>query len=302
MKKLKIGIPKALTYYENEILLKSFLNNLNCQIIISNQQSQKNEENITNVKRNECCLPYKKYIESVISLAEKCDYIIITSISGKNITNQSCAYLTNSYNRIKELISKDQIIEHNIKYSNNRKEVLSYLKLGFRINHNPIRIIISYLKAKKKQTNHQKAKYSEIKHKLSQDNTKILVISHKYIINNHEISSILKEMEKNKSIIIIDANNVDAKTAIEYSLFFSDKIKWYESKRLIGALYYLMPQIDGVIYIKSPNCCQDEITYELSTKMNASIPSIIVEINNYDTIIKAINQFINKITGEKYEK
>ena len=66
MKKIKIGIPRAMQYYQYGLLWKNFFEGLNCNVILSPKTNRK----IISVGRNnsieETCLSYKIYIGHVL--------------------------------------------------------------------------------------------------------------------------------------------------------------------------------------------------------------------------------------------
>ena len=74
--RLKIGIPKALLYYQYKDLLTRFFENLDCDIVISPNTTKETLEQGKKFVLDEACLSMKIYMGHVFYLLDKCDYIL----------------------------------------------------------------------------------------------------------------------------------------------------------------------------------------------------------------------------------
>ena len=61
MKKITIGIPKAFLYYRYKVLWKTFFNNLDCQIILSEDTTKETIKLGKSYSIDESCLSSKIY-------------------------------------------------------------------------------------------------------------------------------------------------------------------------------------------------------------------------------------------------
>jgi len=304
MKKIKIGIPRAMLYYRYGVLWKNFFENLNCNVILSPETNREILDLGINNTIDECCLSYKIYIGHVLYLSKKCDYILISRICDYGKKDKVCTRFNGTYDNIRYLISKKQIIDYNIEHTKYKYEFFSFFKMGLKFSKNPIRIICSYVLAKKKQKQFEINKQNEEKNKLLKPNKKILIISHFYNIKDKFISKYIIEYLENANIIPIFSNNLDKLVATKFSEYFSNTLYWKYSKEMIGSLYYYKHQIDGIIFISTYPCGIDSLVNNLAISKNKELPilNLVIDENITDLSLETkLESFIDIIKGEYNE-
>jgi len=304
MKKIKIGIPRAFLYHRYGVLWKNFFSLLGCKIILS---PETNEEIVMLGKNNtidECCLSYKIYIGHVLYLKDKCDYLLVTRICDYGKKEKVCTRFNGIYDNIKYLIPKNQIISYNINNTKFKYELFGFIKMGFKITKNPIKIIYSYIYAQKKQKTYNLNKENEEKNKLHKSNKKILIISHFYNLNDKYISKYIKEYLEKNDITILCSDNLDNSLASSFSEYFSDTLYWKYSKEMIGALYYYRHQINGIIFISTYPCGIDALVNNLAIYKNNFLPilNLIIDENLSEVSLETkLESFIDIVKGEYHE-
>ena len=301
MKKIKIGIPRAFLYYRYGVLWKSFFENIGCKVIISPETNREILDLGINNTIDECCLSYKIYIGHALYISKSCDYILVSRVCDYGKKDKVCTRFNGTYDNLKYLIPKNQIIDYNIEHTKHKYEFFEFIKMGFKVCKNPFKIIYSYLISKQKQKKYNIEKQNEEKNKLLKDNKKILIISHFYNIKDKFMTKyILEYLEKNE-IIPIFANNLDSKTAISFSEYFSNTLYWKYSKELIGALYYYKYQINGIIFISTYPCGIDALVNNLAIYKNKEKPilNLLIDENITDLSLETkLESFIDIIKGE----
>ena len=304
MKKTKIGIPRSFLYYRYGIFWKTFFTTLGCKIILS---PETNEDILTLGKNNtidECCLSYKIYIGHVISLKDRCDYILVPRICDYGKKDKVCTRFNGTYDNVKHIITNTNILTYNIHHTKFSYEFFNFLKIGFRFSKNPIKIIYSYLKGKKKQKKYFQNKENEQINKLHTKNKKVLIISHFYILNDNYLSKYIKDYLENNEITPIYSDNLDKSLASSFSDYFSDTLYWKYSKELVGSLYFYRYQITGIILISTYPCGLDSLVNNLLIYKNNYLPilNIIMDENisklNLETKLES---FIDIIKGAYHE-
>ena len=114
MKKIRIGIPRALLYYRHHILWKNFFEKLNCKIILSPTTNK----DIVNIgisnSVDESCLSAKIYLGHILYLQDKCDYILIPRISDYGKGEKVCVRFNGLYDNIKNMDLPCQLLNYNI--------------------------------------------------------------------------------------------------------------------------------------------------------------------------------------------
>lgn len=294
MKKITIGIPRSLYYYNYGILWKSFFNHLGCKVIISPETDEKIVKSCpNNILRREC-LPYHIYIGHVMYLQDKCDYILITKICDSRKNKKVCPKYQLIVEELKKEIPKEQILLIDIDPKKMKYHELQLIKMAFKITKNPIKIIYSYIKAISKQEKYNITKQNEIRNKLSNPQQKILLVSMPYILQDKYITFKIYEILKANNISIIYSNYLSHKTALFFSTYFSNNLKYILVKELVGAIYYYKYQVDGIIMLSDKYCNFNNFTKEMIKKEN-NIKIINIDINNSEDYLKEITTFIASI-------
>lgn len=304
MKKIKIGIPRAFLYHRYGVLWRVFFESLGCKIILSPETNREIAELGINNAIDECCLSYKIYLGHALYLKDHCDYILVSRICDYGKKDKVCTRFNGTYDTIKYLVPPSQILVYNIEHTKYKYEFWGFIKMGLKFSKNPIKIIYSYLLAKKKQKLYDINKENEEKNKLSKKKKKILIISHFYNINDKFISSYIKEYLESSNIIPLFSNYLDKKVAASFSEYFSDTLYWKYSKEMIGALYYYQYQISGVIFISTYPCGIDALVNNLAILKNNYLPILNLVIDENITKLSLetkLESFIDILGGESHE-
>lgn len=304
MKKIKIGIPRALLYHRYGVLWKHFFQKIGCKIILSPETNHDILELGINNTIDECCLAYKIYVGHVLYLNDKCDYILIIRIGNYGKKDQVCTRFNGIFDDMKYIISKNKIISYNIEYTKLAYEFIGFFKMGLRITKNPLKIIYSYLLAKQKQKQYDITKENEEKNKILSKQKKVLIISHFYNIDDKFITNYIIDYLKNNNITIIYSNHLDKKLASSFSDYFSDTLYWKYSKETIGALYYYIHRIDGIIFLSTYRCGIDSLVNSLAILKNKQMPilKLLIDENNDNLNLKnKLEMFLSKIKGVSNE-
>lgn len=272
MKKIKVGIPRALLYYRYGVLWKNFFESLGCNVVLSPETNRQIVELGVNNTIDECCLSYKIYVGHVLHLSKICDYVLISRVCDYGKKDKVCTRLNGTYDDIKHKIPKDQILDYDIEYTKLKFPILGFVKMGFKFSKNPIKILYSYWKAKNKQKKYDINGANYEKNKLSKPNKKILILSHFYNIQDKFISKYITDYLENNNITPIYSNKLDRKITKDFSLYFSETLYWKYSKEMIGALYYTKNMIDGIIFISTYPCGIDSLVNNLAILKNKEYP------------------------------
>ncbi len=94
---LKVGIPRAISYYNNYPFYYGFFNHLGIEVILSDKTTTKIINQGAKYVVSDTCLPIKVYVGHIINLLDKeCEYIFVPSI-------QSTGYKINNCSKIRGL-------------------------------------------------------------------------------------------------------------------------------------------------------------------------------------------------------
>ena len=281
MKKIKVGIPRALLYYRYGVQWKNFFESLGCNVVLSPETNKQIVELGTNNTIDECCLSYKIYIGHVLYLSKICDYILITRACDYGKKDKVCTRLNGTYDDIKHKIPKEQILDYDIEYTKLKFPIFGFIKIGLKFTKNIFKIIYSYFKATKKQNKYNINQANNEKNKLSKQSKKILILSHFYNIQDKFISKYIIDYLEENNIIPIYSNKLDKKITRDFSLYFSQTLYWKYSKEMIGSIYYTKNMIDGIIFISTYPCGIDSLVNNLAILKNKDLPilNLIIDEN-----------------------
>lgn len=272
MKKIKIGIPRALLYYRYGVLWKNFFEYLGCNVVLSPETNRHIIESGVNNTIDECCLSYKIYVGHVLYLSKKCDYILVSRICDYGKKEKVCTRLNGTYDDIKHKIPASQILDYDIEYTKLKFPIVGFIKIGLKFTKNIIKIIYSYFKAKNKQKKYDINNANNEKNKLSKPNKKILILSHFYNIQDKFISKYITNYLEENNIVPIYSNKLDKKITKQFSEYFSNTLYWKYSKEMIGSLYYSKNMINGIIFISTYPCGIDSLVNNLAILKNKDLP------------------------------
>ena len=300
MKKIKIGIPRALLYYIYGVLWKNFFELLGCNVVLSPETNKQIIELGINNTIDESCLSYKIYIGHVLYLSNICDYILISRVCDYGKKEQVCTRLNGIYDDIKHKIHQSQILDYDIEYTKLKFPIFDFIKIGLKFNKNIFKVIYSYYKAKQKQKLYDINQSNNEINKLSKTNKKILILSHFYNIQDKFISNYIIKYLENNQIIPIYSNKLNKKITKNFSLYFSDTLYWKYSKEMIGSLYYTKNMIDGIIYISTYPCGIDSLVNNLAILKNKEKPilNLVIDENvtelSLETKLESFIDILNK--------
>ena len=279
MKKIKVGIPRALLYYRYGVLWKNFFQSLGCNIVLSPETNRQIIELGINNTIDECCLSYKIYVGHTLYLSKICDYVLVARVCDYGKKDKVCTRFNGTYDDIKHKIPQDQILDYDIEYTKLKFPILGFIKIGLKFTKNIPKIIYSYYKAKNKQKIYNINQSNYEKKKLSKTNKKILILSHFYNIQDKFISKYITDYLENNNITPIYSSKLDRKITTPFSEYFSNTLYWKYSKEMIGSLYYTKNMIDGIIFISTYPCGIDSLVNNLTILKNKDIPILNLKID-----------------------
>lgn len=304
MKKIKIGIPRAMLYYRYGVFWKTFFTTLNCHIVLSQPTNREIISTGTNSSVDETCLAYKIYLGHVLSLVDKCDYLLVPRACDYGPKDKVCTRLNATYDNVKELIPENKIIHYNLEKTFFNSELLGFIKMGLKFTKNLPKIIYAYYLGKKNQKNYNQNRQNNQKNILQQTSKKVLILSHFYNLEDKFVSSYIINYLKKNNITPLFSNYLDTKIATTFSEYFSETLYWKYSKEMIGSLYYYQHQISGVIYLSCYPCGIDALVNNLSLIKNSHLPSLnlIIDENITELSLETkLESFLDIIKGGSHD-
>ncbi|MDK2835401.1 MAG: hypothetical protein PWP21_178 [Thermosediminibacterales bacterium] len=321
---LKVGIPRALMFYDYWPLWKRFFTELGAEVVFSDPTSKKILNDGIRATVDEACLPIKIYHGHVLNLNGKVDYIFIPRLVSVKRKEYLCPKLSGLPDMIKNninIISKT--IEIDVDWSKNKKNLKKEVyRIGKIFTNNPFKIIYAYNNALKELKNYRKkltkgfvsedffhqATMPQKKFVLDDCNLKIGVLGHPYLVYDSFVNMNLINKLKKMKITVLTPEMLSYDIIKNQVQKLEKPLFWSLGNRLLGnVLYYQEHQdrklIDGIIYLVSFGCGPDSLIGELAERWirkNSNIPFLLLTIDEHtgeagvDTRIEAFLDMIER--------
>lgn len=306
MKKLTIGIPKALLYYQYKDLWTQFFENLGCDIVISPSTTKETIEVGKKYVLDEACLSMKIYMGHVYYLLDKCDYILTFRISCLEKYEKVCTNFMALYDLVKNNFDK-RIIHFNIDKGKQEDEEFAFIMMGLSLGFSYKKVRRAYLDAKNYDNLMKERAISKQKTILATSKrAKILLAGHAYNLYDNLIGKEVKDFLEQANVDILYSDLYDKKYVNVDSKKISPKNYFTHNKEIMGSVSSLEEKIDGIILITTFPCGPDSLCNEMIVRY-VNIPLITLtfdELNSDTGLITRLESFLDIIEERKkiYER
>ncbi len=293
-----IGIPRSLFYYKYSNLIKTFLNELDIDYIISDPSTKKTLEDGNTLAPQEACTSLKLFLGHIKNLIDKCDYILIPTIKSIKKDEKMCTNFYLLYDLVNNLFNTN-ILDLTIDEESKKHEKNAFIELGLFLGFSYNKTQTAYKRAKEKEKkikNNLLLKQTNI---LNNNNKKILLVGHPYNIYDELIGKPIINIIKDNNIDIVYADIYDNKR-IKNNL--SKNTYYTNNKELLESIENYKENVNGIILVSAFPCGPDSITNELVLRQIKDKPiiNIILDEETSTTgLITRLESFIDIINKEK---
>lgn len=275
----KVGIPRALYYYQYFILWKSFLEDLGAEIVLSDFTSKKILDEGVKSCVEEACLPVKLYYGHILNLKDKVDYLFVPRFTSVSKNEYICPKFGGLPDMIRHSVKGlPKIIDTEI---NLRKDKSNSLTAAIIIGSYFTNDISKIRRAYRKALNDYKEFRSTVKQgilpcdlldrkmrvlkKPEAATLNIALIGHVYNLYDSytNMNMILKLMNEGINVITIDM--LDTKEIGQKADTLQKKMFWNFGRRAVGGALQILERkdIDGVIFVMSFGCGVDSFVCDM---------------------------------------
>lgn len=297
MRKIKIGIPKALLYYKYKDLWINFFDLLGCDLIISPNTNKEILNNGIKYSNDETCLSMKIFLGHVNYLKDKCDYVLVPRINclvkdEKLCTNFSCLYdlVKNTFNV--------NLLNYNIDVEKSETEKYAFTTMGMNLGFSYRNSLQAYKFAKLEENLLQEKRISKQENELLNSNKlKILLVGHPYNLYDEFVGKIITNYLNKENITIIYSDLYHSKN--NESKEISSSCYWTYQKEIMSSIVHYKDKVDGIINITTFPCGPDSLCNEMiNRKIDLPILNIILDTSDNDTGINTrLESFIDILKG-----
>ncbi len=281
--KIKIGIPRAMSYYNNYPFYHGFFQYLGIEVVLSSKTTSKTVSSGSKYVVSDTCLPIKVFVGHVVELLDNgCDTIFIPSLqsTGHKINNCSKVrglpeiirnVIKRPFTMIEPTLDKTEGIDFNDFCFDAAKQFgITDKKLINNAIENGWRKYNHFLRMAKSGISYAKALQNAIEDKYDlkkADDVKplsVVIMGHGYNLFDEKISmNLLKKLEKMniKAYTSLDVSKDESIKAI-YQL--GEIQYWANELDLTGtaAHFMLNKKIDGIIALSAFGCGPDSLMVE----------------------------------------
>ncbi len=301
MKKIKVGIPKALLFYYYNDLWTAFFEKLNVDIIYSDDTNKEILRKGEEKSIDEACLALKIYLGHIDNLKGKCDYILVPRMFCVKKKEQVCTNFNALYDIVHNLYNDINILNYNIDLNKRKKESSAFIHIGEQLGFSYIESYNAFLYAKDIEKEKRKSRIKEQEKKLYSNKLKVLIASHPYNMYDSYISGEVIQYLKEENIEIIYSDIIDSKKVDEECSAISTDVHWTHNKEVMAGIHYYHSKVDGMILISSFPCGPDSLAVEMiKRKIDIPILYLVFENENSQTgLLTRLESFFDILRAKK---
>ncbi len=284
---IRIGIPRALLYYQYYPMWKTFFEELGAEVVVSPPTTQAVLSGGSSRVVAETCLPTKVFLGHVLSLVKKCDYVFIPAIRSVKSKVYNCSKLLGLPDMTKAVIPESPpILDIDIDV-NKGKYVLyqAIYKLGRRFTWNPFRVRRASIAAWQAHLDYQQlmCSYSltppqaierilgtpETEPEAHSDNSiptqaTIAIIGHPYLLYDEHINYRLIYRLRQAQSEVLTPEMLTTEELESATIRLVGRAQWTCDGEVIGAGgHYLESGVDGIIGIMNFGCGPDSLLMDV---------------------------------------
>lgn len=321
----KVGIPRAISYYNNYPFYYGFFTFLGIEVVLSDKTTTKIINEGCKYVVSDTCLPIKVFTGHVVNLLDKgCDVIFVPSIQSTGYKINNCSKIRGLPEIIRNVINRDfTMIEptldktENISFRDFCRDTAKYFGITDEKSINNAidagwKVYNDFLEMTKSGVGYQEALNNAISGKVVKKSVDIVkplsvvIMGHGYNLFDDKISmNIIKKLEK-MDVKVYTSLNVSHQEAVDSIHNIGELQYWANELELTGtAAYYLLNnKVDGIIALSAFGCgpdslMVDEMMYHCKEKGMPLIHLTIDEHTGEAGFVTRLEAFVDMLMRKK---
>ncbi len=329
---IRIGIPRALLYYQYYPAWKIFFERLGAEVVVSPPTTQAMIIEGSARVVADTCLPVKVFLGHVLSLVDKCDCVFIPAIRSVENKVYNCSKFLGLPDMTKAVIPESPpILEIEIDINKGKSRLYQTVyQLGQHFSWNPFKVRLAGLAAWEVYLNYRELMSSqkltpneaidqisgtiEQKHKvrsvqLTQARATIALIGHPYLVYDEYINHrLIHRLEQAGSRVLTPemVTNQELKSAVTST---AGGAYWTYEEEVVGAGgHYLKDLTDGVIGIMAFGCGPDSLMMDMVRRQSTRLkytPFLCLTLEEHTAeagVVTRLEAFIDMIYRRKKKR
>ena len=326
---MKIGIPRALSYYDFFPFWYGFFSDLGIEIILSDVTTKQTMTTGSSLVVPETCLPVKVYVGHVLNLLDKgVDKIFVPSIQSIAPKIYNCSKLRGLPDLIRNVIKRPfTMVEATLDKSEKNqglyeflKEIAAYYNISDmerikKASKNAWKVYNNFNVMRRSGVSYKKALKSAIDNKvIIQGEQKshpisVAVIAHGYNLYDDRVAMKIFDKLEELDVQTYSAQNLTLEQMQEGINSMKSKLYWANEYEITGAsAHYIRDRkIDGVITINAFGCGPDSLMIEriarFARKSNKPVLHLSIDEQTGEAgFVTRIEAFVDMLYRKKRSK
>lgn len=285
---MKIGIPRAMSFYQNYPFLFGFFTDLGIEIVLSDKTTKKTLANGAALVVTETCLPVKVFVGHVLNLLDKgVDKIFVPSLQSIGPKIYNCSKIRGLPDLVRNVIKKDfTIIDATLDKSEknqglyeflrqavapfgitNEKRIKKASKAGWRV-YNNFQVMTASGMDYKQAMNYALQGKVLIQKEDREYPISVALVSHAYNIYDERTSMGIFDKLKDMDVKVYSSLQLTKEQMDEGTNALGRVTYWANEHEMTGcAGHYLKDnKIDGIITLTAFGCGPDSLMVERITR------------------------------------
>ncbi|TYP54271.1 acyl-CoA dehydratase activase-related protein [Thermosediminibacter litoriperuensis] len=305
---MRIGIPRALLYYNYYPFWKIFFESLGHEVVLSSPTNKKILKDGLESTVDDACLPVKVFHGHVIDLINTVDAVFIPRI----ISVESGEFICPKFLGLPDMIRNSvaglpRIIDCELSLYRNKTGFMEHaIRVGRLLGNSTQEALRAYLLASSKYNSYKKFRvkngrlpidegdksFFEVtapdysKYKDGSFKFNVLVLGHPYNIYDRYVSMNLIKKLQDFGAKIITPEIIPERNISAGAKKLNKKLFWTLGKNILGSAYYYMDncKLDGIVHVASFGCGPDSLVGELlerKVSRDYSLPFLYLNLDEH---------------------
>jgi len=322
---IKVGIPRALLYYQYYPMWRVFFEELGVEVVVSPPTTQTTLFSGSSRVVADTCLPVKVFLGHVLSLVEECDYMFIPAIRSVKRKIYNCSKFLGLPDMTRAVIPESPpVLGIEVDVNRGRRRLYHTIyKLGRHFTWDPFKVRQASIAAWQAHLNYKQlmashnftppqaierifgipqAEPTARQGSLISDQTTIAIIGHPYLIYDEHINHrLIHRIEQAGSRVLTPemVTTAELESAITK---LTGRAYWTYEEEVVGAgEYYLGSGTDGVIGAMAFGCGPDSLMMDMVRRQAARLratPFMSLTLEEHTTeagIVTRLEAFLDMI-------
>ncbi len=329
---IKVGIPRALLYYQYYPMWKTFFESLGAEVVVSPTTTQAMVSSGAARVVAETCLPAKVFLGHMLTLVDKCDFIFIPVVRSVRKKTYNCSKFLGLPDMCRAVIPESPpILEPEIDINKGQRDLyLAIYRLGRPFTWNPRKVRqaaraawqshLDYFKlmsseeltpplAIEKLTGTSQPEFGTTSKPVNSSRINIAVVGHSYILYDEHISHRIRHRLEQCGVRMLTPEMLTRQELEAAVIKLTGRVYWTQEEDVVGAgVHYLESGVDGVIGITTFGCGPDSVMMDVVRRQaarlkNAPFMSLTLDEHTAEAgLITRLEAFLDMIYRKKRKR